>query len=95
MLKKFQIHTIFRIPFGMQGLITLGKDVLNRFEKSVVICKLIFKKCKVTYVGQAGRLLNTTLKQFRCTGCTTYSTPAALQIRSDRCTDFGRTDARK
>ena len=37
MLKKFQIHTIFRIPFGMEGLITLGKDVLNRLEKSGVI----------------------------------------------------------
>ena len=30
MLKKFQIHTIFRIPFKMEGLITLGKDILNR-----------------------------------------------------------------
>ena len=29
MLKKFQIHTIFRIPFGMEGLMTLGKDVLK------------------------------------------------------------------
>ena len=37
MLKKFQIHTIFRIPFGLEGLITLGKDVLNRLEKSGVI----------------------------------------------------------
>ena len=36
-----------------------------------------------------------TLKKFRCTGCTTYSTPAAVQIRSNRCTDFGRTDAQK
>ena len=51
MLEKFQIHTIFRIPFGMEGLITLGKDVLNRFEKSGVVYKLICKKCKVTYVG--------------------------------------------
>ena len=25
MLKKFKTHTIFRIPFRMEGLITLGK----------------------------------------------------------------------
>ena len=30
MLKKFQIHTIFRLPYRMEGLITLGKDILNR-----------------------------------------------------------------
>ena len=59
MLKKFNIHTIFRIPFGMEGLITLGKDILNRLEKSCVIYKLICKRCKVTYVGQTGRLLST------------------------------------
>ena len=46
----------------MEGLITLGKDVLNRFEKSGVVYKLICKKCKVTYVGQTGRLLNTRVK---------------------------------
>ena len=56
MLKKFKIHTIFRIPIGMEGLITLGKDVLNRFEKSGVVYKLICKKCKGIYVGQRGRL---------------------------------------
>ena len=59
MLKKSQIHTIVRIPFRMEGLITLGKDILNKLEKSWVICKLICKRCKVTYVGQTGRLLNT------------------------------------
>ena len=59
MLKKFQIHTIFRIPFGTEVLITSGKDVLNRLEKSGVIYKLICKRCKVTYVGQTGRLFNT------------------------------------
>ena len=32
MLKKFHIHTIFRIPLRMEGLITLGKDILNRLE---------------------------------------------------------------
>ena len=37
----------------------------------------------------------TALKKFRCTGCTTYSTPAALQIRSNGCSYFGRTDAQK
>ena len=37
MLKKFEIHTIFRIPFRMEGLITMGKDVLNRYEKSSVV----------------------------------------------------------
>ena len=39
MLKKFRIHTMFRIPFGIEALITLGKDVLNRFEKSGVVYK--------------------------------------------------------
>ena len=37
MLKKFKIHTIFKIPFWIEGLITLGKDVLNIFEKSGVV----------------------------------------------------------
>ena len=63
MLKKFKIHTIFRIPFGMEGLITLGKDVLNRFEKSGVVYKLICKECKVTYVEQTGRFLNTRVEE--------------------------------
>ena len=36
MLKKFQIHTIFRIPFGVEGLITLSKDVLNRLEIIII-----------------------------------------------------------
>ena len=57
MLKKFKIHTIFRIPFKMEGLITFGKDVLNRFEKSGVVYKLICKKCKVTYVTLTGVML--------------------------------------
>ena len=65
MLKKFQIHTLFRIAFGMEGLITLGKDVLNRLEKSGVIYKLICKRCKVTYVGQTGRLLNTRVEEHK------------------------------
>ena len=33
----------------METLITLGKDVLNRFEKSAVVYKSICKKWKVTY----------------------------------------------
>ena len=65
MLKKFQIYIIFRIPFGMEGLITLGKDVLNRLEKSGVIYKLICKGCKVTYGGQTGRLLNTRVEEHK------------------------------
>ena len=65
MLKKFKIHTIFRIPFGIGVLITLGKDVLNRFDKSGVVYKLICKKCKVTYVGQTGRLLNTRVEEHK------------------------------
>ena len=59
------VHTIFRIPFGMEGLIILCKDVLNRFEKSGVVYKLIFKKCKVTYVGQTGRVLNTRVEEHK------------------------------
>ena len=64
-LKKFQIHTISRIPFKMEGLITLGKDILNRLEKSGVIYKLICKRCKVIYVGQTGRLLNTRVEEHK------------------------------
>ena len=56
--------TIFKsIQFLGYGLgwkdITLGKDGLNRLEKSGLIYKLIYRRCKVTYVGQTGRLLNT------------------------------------
>ena len=47
----------------MEGLITLNKDVLNRFEKSSLVYKLICKKRKVTYVGQTGRLLNTRVEK--------------------------------
>ena len=65
MLKKFQIRTIFRIPFRMEGLITFGKDILNRLEKSGVMYKLICKKCKVTYVGQTGSLLNTRVEEHK------------------------------
>ena len=65
MFKKFQIHTIFRIPFRMKRLITLVKNILNKLEKSGVICKLISKRCKVTYVGQTGRLLNTRLEEHK------------------------------
>ena len=52
----------------MEGLITLGKDVLNRFEKSGVVYKLMCKKCKkckVTYVRQTGRLLNTRVEEHK------------------------------
>ena len=49
----------------MEGLITLGKDILNRLEKSGVIYKLICKRCKVAYVGQTGRLLNTRVEEYK------------------------------
>ena len=49
----------------MEGLITLGKDVLNRFEKSGVVYKLICKKCEVPYVWQTGRLLNTRVEEHK------------------------------
>ena len=65
MLKKFQTHIIFRIPFGMEGFINLGEDVLNRLEKSGVVHKLICKRCKVTYVGQTIRLLNTRVHEHK------------------------------
>ena len=65
MLKKFKIHTISRIPFGRKVLIILGKDVWNKFEKSDVVYKLNCKKCKVTYVGQTGRLLNTRVEEHK------------------------------
>ena len=47
----------------MEGLITLSKDVLNRLEKSGVVYKLICNRCKVTHVGQTGRLLNTRIEE--------------------------------
>ena len=49
----------------MEGLITLGKDALNRLEESGVIYKLICKRCKVTYVGQTGRLLNIRVEEHK------------------------------
>ena len=49
----------------MEGLITLGKDVLNRLEKSGVVYKLLCKRCKVTYVGQTGKLLNTRVEEYK------------------------------
>ena len=49
----------------MEGLITLGKDILNRLKKSGVIYKLICKRCKVTNVGQTGRLLNTRVEEHK------------------------------
>ena len=52
----------------MKTLITLGKDLLNRFGKSGVVYKLICKKCKVTCVGQTGRLLNTRVEHKRILG---------------------------
>ena len=36
MLKKFKIHTIFRISFKMDSIITLSKDSLNKFDKSYI-----------------------------------------------------------
>ena len=48
MLKKFKIHTTFRIPFKMDSIITLGKDSLNKFEKGGVVYKLICKVCNST-----------------------------------------------
>ena len=49
----------------MERLITLGKDILNKLEKSGVIYKLICKRYKVTYVGQTGRLLNTRVEEHK------------------------------
>ena len=41
----------------------MDEDVLNRLEKSGVIYKLIYKRCKVTYMGQTGSLLNTRVEE--------------------------------
>ena len=41
MSKKFQIHRILRIPFKMEAIITFGKDLLNRFQTSGLIYKLM------------------------------------------------------
>ena len=65
MFKKFKIHTSFEMPFRMKTLISLGKDVLNRFQKSGVVYKLICRKCKVTYVRQIDRLLNTSVEEHK------------------------------
>ena len=45
MLKKFKIHTTFIIPFQMEKIITLSKDILNRLEERGVVYKIICKKC--------------------------------------------------
>ena len=92
MLKIFQIHTIFRIPFGMEGLITLGKDVLNRFEKSGVVYKFLCKRYKVTYVGPTGRLLNTRVEERKKNlgrKCN-YHNVLSDQRKEYACRDFGR-----
>ena len=49
----------------MEGLISLGKDILNKLGKSGVIYKLICKRCKVTYVGQTSRVLNTRVEEHK------------------------------
>ena len=49
----------------MEGLMTSGKDVLNRFLKSGMVYKLISKRCKVTYVGKTGKLLNTRVEEHK------------------------------
>ena len=49
----------------MEGLITLGEDILNRLEKSGVIYKVICERCKVHYVGQMGILLNTRVEEHK------------------------------
>ena len=59
MFKIFKIYTISRIPFKVETLITLGKDLLNGFEKSGAVYKLICKKCEMTDVEQTSELLNT------------------------------------
>ena len=46
----------------MEGLITLGKDVLSRFEKSGVVYKLICKRGKVTVPTQYFMHLSHTLQ---------------------------------
>ena len=43
----------------------MGKDVLNKFEKSGVVYKLICKRCKVNCVGQTGRFLNTRVEEHK------------------------------
>ena len=58
MLKKFKIRTILEYRSRWKH-ISLSKDVLNRFEKNGVVYKLICEKCRMTYVGQTGRLQNT------------------------------------
>ena len=65
------------------------------------LCSVHRKKCHTHFVwGALTIFVNDflcdigTLKKFLCIVCTTYSTPGALQIRSNRCTDFGHTDAR-
>ena len=47
MFKKLEIDTSFRILFWVETLITLGKDILNRFHKIFVVYKLICKNCEV------------------------------------------------
>lgn len=65
MLRKFNIHTIFRTPFKMDSIITIGKDHLDKFDKKGVVYKLTCKECKMTYVGQTGRLLNTRVEEHK------------------------------
>ena len=56
-------NEIFDEPFVMEGLITLGKYVMNRFVKVEWCINWFVRSAKVTYVGQTGRLLNTRVKE--------------------------------
>ena len=74
MLKKFKIRTIFRIPFKMESLISLAKDLLNRFQKNGVVYKMIFTLkvirgkgnlwCTIPNVPEYSRALRLNLRNF-------------------------------
>lgn len=65
MLKKFNIHTIFRIPFKMDSIVNLCKDPLDSFERGGVVYKITCRICGKNYVGQTGRLLNTRIEEHK------------------------------
>ena len=57
LLNDYNLTTVFRNTSKLDKLIKLGKDPLEKLEKSNVIYKTPCLYCSRTYVGQTGRML--------------------------------------
>lgn len=57
--KKYQLNTIYHIPFKLNRIIKLGKDKLNKEQQKNVVYCVKCKDCDKKYIGQTGRLPST------------------------------------